>query len=408
MEPLPSAALDQLFLEARTVNHFHDTPVPLALLQQAGAIDSPYQFHWRRFLLDHFPKGTGFPALQAPQIADALPVAAVQAFSIDDSQTTEIDDALSVQGLGTGTVVLGIHIAAPGLAIAAEGQGDWIIDTRLRYEFVDQDGFADEARALTLRARLGYETPAWEGFKALVEVEGVAALSDDYNSTTNGNVGYPTVLDPEAAELNRAQISWTGERTSLVVGRQRVILGNARFVGNVGFRQNEQTFDAARVAFKVTPATTVTWIYIDRVQRILGDDSPQGEWDSDSHLVQLETKTPLGQLTAYGYLLDFETAPLQSSATWGARLTGARPLTSGPSITWEVEYARQSDYGSNPVDFDLDYLALSAGLKKDARYVSVGLERLDGNGARGFGTPLATLHAFNGWADVFLATRPGG
>jgi len=162
------------------------------------------------------------------------------------------------------------------------------------------------------------------------------------------------------------------------------------------------------VAFKVTPATTVTWIYIDRVQRILGDDSPQGEWDSDSHLVQLETKTPLGQLTAYGYLLDFETAPLQSSATWGARLTGARPLTSGPSITWEVEYARQSDYGSNPVDFDLDYLALSAGLKKDARYVSVGLERLDGNGARGFGTPLATLHAFNGWADVFLATPARG
>jgi len=204
---------------------------PLDLLQKAGAIDSSYQFHWKRFLFDFFPKGTGFPAITAPQPPADLPLAPVQAYSIDDSQTTEIDDALSVQGLGTGTVVLGIHIAAPGLAIAAEGQGDWIIDTRLRYEFVDQDGFADEARALTLRARLGYETPAWEGFKALVEVEGVAALSDDYNSTTNGNVGYPTVLDPEAAELNRAQISWTGERTSLVVGRQRVILGNARFVG---------------------------------------------------------------------------------------------------------------------------------------------------------------------------------
>jgi exoribonuclease-2 len=90
---------------------------PLALLQQAGAIASPYQFHWQRFLLDHFPKGTGFPALQAPPITDELPLAAVQAYSIDDSHTTEIDDALSVQGLGTGTVVVGIHIAAPGLAI---------------------------------------------------------------------------------------------------------------------------------------------------------------------------------------------------------------------------------------------------------------------------------------------------
>lgn len=90
---------------------------PLDLLQKAGAIDSAYQFHWKRFLFENFPKGTGFPALAAPQPPADLPVAPVQAYSIDDSQTTEIDDALSVQGLGTGTVVLGIHIAAPGLAI---------------------------------------------------------------------------------------------------------------------------------------------------------------------------------------------------------------------------------------------------------------------------------------------------
>ena len=91
---------------------------PLQLLQQAGAIASAYQFHWQRFLLDNFPKGTGFPALQAPQPPEDLPLASVQAYSIDDSQTTEIDDALSVTGLGSGQVTLGIHIAAPGLAIA--------------------------------------------------------------------------------------------------------------------------------------------------------------------------------------------------------------------------------------------------------------------------------------------------
>ena len=90
---------------------------PLALLQRAGAITSAYQFHWQRFLFDNFPKGTGFPALQAPAIADELPLSTAQAYSIDDSQTTEIDDALSVQGLGTGTVTLGIHIAAPALAL---------------------------------------------------------------------------------------------------------------------------------------------------------------------------------------------------------------------------------------------------------------------------------------------------
>lgn len=90
---------------------------PLDLLHRAGAIESAYEFHWKRFLFDHFPKGTQFPALQAPQPPADLPLAEVQAFSIDDSATTEIDDALSVRGLGTGTVTVGIHIAAPGLAI---------------------------------------------------------------------------------------------------------------------------------------------------------------------------------------------------------------------------------------------------------------------------------------------------
>lgn len=104
---------------------------PLVLLQHAGAIDSPYQFHWRRFLFENFPKGTGFPALKAPSIDDALPLAAVQAFSVDDSHTTEIDDALSVTGLGSGTVRVGIHIAAPGLALAPGGPIDQVARARM-------------------------------------------------------------------------------------------------------------------------------------------------------------------------------------------------------------------------------------------------------------------------------------
>jgi exoribonuclease-2 len=104
---------------------------PLDLLTGAGAIDSPYLFHWKRFLFEHFPKGTGFPALDAPAIKETLPLAPVQAFSIDDSQTTEIDDALSVQGLGTGTVVFGVHIAAPGLAIAPDSPVDKVARDRL-------------------------------------------------------------------------------------------------------------------------------------------------------------------------------------------------------------------------------------------------------------------------------------
>jgi exoribonuclease-2 len=104
---------------------------PLDLLKTAGAIDSPYQFHWRRFLFEHFPKGTGFAAVEVPAIKDELPLSEASAFSIDDSQTTEIDDALSVRGLGSGQVIIGIHIAAPALAIAPGSAIDRIARDRL-------------------------------------------------------------------------------------------------------------------------------------------------------------------------------------------------------------------------------------------------------------------------------------
>jgi exoribonuclease-2 len=104
---------------------------PLELLKAAGAIDSPYQFHWKRFLFETFPKGTAFPALDVPPIKETLSLSAAQAFSVDDSATTEIDDALSVQGLGSGTVVFGIHIAAPGLALAPDSALDKVARERL-------------------------------------------------------------------------------------------------------------------------------------------------------------------------------------------------------------------------------------------------------------------------------------
>jgi len=135
---------------------------PLDLLTAAGAIDSPYQFHWRRFLFENFPKGTAFPPLSAPAIKDDLPVAAVQAFSIDDSQTTEIDDALSVQGLGSGTVVFGVHIAAPSLAIAPDSPVDKVARDRLSTVYMPGYKLTmlpdDVVQAYTLQA--GRDCPA--------------------------------------------------------------------------------------------------------------------------------------------------------------------------------------------------------------------------------------------------------
>ena len=170
---------------------------PLDLLTAAGAIDSPYQFHWKRFLFEHFPKGTGFPALAAPAIQESLPLAAVQAFSIDDSQTTEIDDALSVQGLGTGTVVFGVHIAAPGLAIAPDSPVDKV--ARERYSTVYMPGhkltmLPDEVvQVYTLQA--GRNCPA-------------VSLYVTLNEATLEVTGHETRLDlvPIAANLRHDQL----------------------------------------------------------------------------------------------------------------------------------------------------------------------------------------------------------
>ena len=144
---------------------------PLDLLTAAGAIASPYQFHWRRFLFDQFPKGYAFPALPVPAFKDELPTAAVQAFSIDDSATTEIDDALSVQGLGTGTVVFGVHIAAPGLAFTPDTALDKV--ARERLSTVYMPGYKitmlpdDVVQAYTLAA--GRDCPALSLYVTLDE-----------------------------------------------------------------------------------------------------------------------------------------------------------------------------------------------------------------------------------------------
>ena len=295
---------------------------------------------------------------------------------------------------------------APAFAHAAD-QGHIIIDSRLRFESVDQSGFATAAAAVTWRTRLGYETASFSGFRALGEVENVTVIGDRYNNSFDGKA-FPVVPDPASTEINRAQLSWTGGPVELVGGRQRIILGNARFIGNSGFRQNEQTFDGVKAVLRPSKTFTLTYAYIGAVHRVFGHDSPQGEWRGETHLVQADVKTPLGTLTGYGYLLQFNNAASQSSATWGARFAGTRPLGGGLAVTYEAEYARQTPWRNNPATFALAYVDLGVGLKTASSAASAGFERLEGDGSRGFGTPLATLHAFQGWADVFLTTPANG
>lgn len=292
---------------------------------------------------------------------------------------------------------------------AALSQTKPILDLRLRYEGVDQDGFADNAGALTYRLRAGLQTGEFLGTSFLVEFDHIGDIVDDFNSTTNGKTMYPVVPDPEATELNRLQLTNKSfPDTAITLGRQRVILDDSRFVGNVGWRQNEQTFDALRVQNDSIGKLKLDFTYLNQVNRIFGDESAMGRWEGDVWLANASYPTPFGSLTGFGYLLDIDDAGgTMSSETYGVRLAGARELGEG-KLSYAASYANQKDYGSSPFDYSADYYLIEGDYSFGAVSLGAGYEVLGGDDQRGFQTPLATLHKFQGWADKFLVTPVGG
>lgn len=290
----------------------------------------------------------------------------------------------------------------------AFSEGDVLFDLRARYESVEQSGFAEEAGALTSRLRLGFQTAPLKNTAILAEGVLVEDLVEDYNSTTNGQTEYPVVADPtDFAVVNRfALVNKSLERTTLTFGRQRIIHDDQRFVGNVGWRQHEQTFDGLRAQWG-SPKIKVDLTYAAQVNRVFGPDSPQGKWEGDMVLTSLAYTLPVGTVALFDYYLDVDGVPASSSNTVGAKLTGSRPLGNLTS-TYALAYAQQAEAGANAVDLDADYGLLEGGLSLPKFGVALGLELLGGDGAAAFSTPLATLHAFQGWADKFLATPAAG
>ncbi len=243
--------------------------------------------------------------------------------------------------------------------------GKPLVDIRLRYEHVDQDGLPNNANALTLRTRLGFETAAFHDFKLLIEFENITTIgAEDFNDTVNGNTTFPVVADPDATELNRAQITYTGfDNTVLTGGRQRILLDNQRFFGNVGWRQNEQTFDAFRIDNTSIDNLTATYIYVGQAQRIFGDANAFGEFTGDTHALNATYGgLPFGNLTGYIYLVDINEILGLSSASYGFRFSGSRPIND-VTLTYTAEFAHQQDYEDNPADFSVNYYALQAGAK---------------------------------------------
>lgn len=284
-------------------------------------------------------------------------------------------------------------------------------DVRYRYETVDQDGFSQDAHASTLRSRVGFKTGLYHDFQGNIEFDLVGNIgADDYNDSVNGLTQYPLIPDPATEELNQLWISWAGlPDTTIKAGRQVINLDNQRFVGSVGWRQNDQTFDAILIENKSIKDISLQYGYVGRVNRVFGHDHPLGDYDSRTHLAHVSyAASPWLNIAGYGYWMDLDLAPASSSRTFGVRLTGETPITNNWLFAYEAEAATQSDHGKNTGDYDDFYYHLAPSFKHGGITFGLGHESLGGDGTNAFQTPLATLHAFNGWADKFLTTPADG
>lgn len=286
------------------------------------------------------------------------------------------------------------------------------MDLNYRWENVDRDAGKDQtANANTARLRLGALSPTFYNFQAYAEYEGNYALQEDFNSTINRRTEYSTIVDPDISELNQFWLSYKGIPDTLVkVGRQRIKFDDDRFIGNVGWRQMEMTYDSVLLTHinQTLVGLTVNAGFLDHVQNIAGKTD-----DISAPILNVNYKVDdWGNLIGYGYWLNYLAKENfgKSSQSYGLRFDGKSPqFFDRVNAVYTAEWSYQSDYGSNPKHFDLDRINLMAGLSAYDLTLSGAVEQLNGVGpGQAFQTPLGTNHAFQGWADLFLTTPADG
>ncbi len=297
-----------------------------------------------------------------------------------------------------------------------------ILDARLRWEDVQQP--TKSADAVTIRARAGFEVRDPAAHLALLaEMSGVVAIDQGYNAlpfaaaTSQYRPAYAVVADPENIALNRLQLQYRTKAIALTVGRQRINLDDERWVGSAGWRQNEQTFDAVRGEGKFGPLL-VDGTYSDSQRTIYGGDAdPRVRYRGRFVFLEAGVKFGTSTLKGFSYLLDYDPTAFNfqtnSSQTYGARFASTVPAGKVLSLSLTASYARQTSYASNPFHYGASYLAAETGLAYRGLTFKGGYEQLGSDpnatgGARALQTPMATLHKFNGWADLFLTTPAKG
>ncbi|MDO8907396.1 MAG: hypothetical protein Q7W55_02725 [Pseudohongiella sp.] len=316
---------------------------------------------------------------------------------------------LSVTGFTAGQ----LQAAEEQTLAQALSAGKTTVNFRLRSEQVDDDLFTRSAHAGTLRSRLTYNSGAWQGWDVNLELDHVAHVTDDkFNSTRNFKINRPQIPDPDGADLNQANLRYRQGAATFVVGRQRLLRDNQRFVGGVAWRQNEQTYDAASFGYKVSDSVQIDYAWINSTRRIFGPEAgnPPPSLDSNHHLLNAVWQINTGlRMGAYLYALEFDDAALLSSGTAGAYLQGTS-AQEGFALDYRLEAARQQDNKNNPRNYSANYVHGTLGATFGPTRIAVAYEVLgaDGSANVAMQTPLATLHAFQGWADKFLTTPANG
>lgn len=296
------------------------------------------------------------------------------------------------------------------------------VNIRTRFEDVTEDvlntNVDREADAWTTRTRLSYQSGPWNGFSFTAEMDNVSEMTNDVDYRTSGANVDPlsaqantvaVIADPVGTEFNQGFIAYTDFNNQVKYGRQRLVLDNSRFIGNVGWRQNEQTYDGVSWTNKTIRYTNFTYAYLKNANRVFGEaNAVLSDVHMDSHVFNASyTGIEAGKLIGYAYLLDINDPLSQlglTSDTFGVRWQG----TIGESFLYNLEYATQKDAGANQ-QFEADYMLAEATWNLSRFSFTPGFEVLGSDeGLYGFATPFATLHAFNGWADKFLATPAAG
>ena len=305
------------------------------------------------------------------------------------------------------------------LASAISG-GSVSLDFRPRYEFMSQAGKRD-ANAFTVQTLLGLASKPIDGFSADLQFIDVAGIVNDYNSLRNGKTAYAVIPDPEEANVNQAYLQYQGLGGLTVrAGRQEINLDDQRFVGAVGFRQTPQSFDAISVAENPTASIGLYGAYIWRIKNILNENVPAKTFLGEAHW----QPSPLFHAQAFGYWYGDQAksiipgaaacflagnAQFCNNQTLGVRVQGSIPVAAQMQIPYDASYAKQLPYDAGSSLINAQYYHLSSGLRWSgigllANYMVMG----SNHGHYGFQTPLATKHAFNGWAEVFLTTPTAG